>query len=239
MQVSMKSKSINKLVVGILGGMGPYATLAFFENILRNTPVKRESENIHLVIDNNPHMPSRTMAYLGIGPSPVKDMIESCRKLEKYPVDLIVVPCNSASYFINEVQSQCKVKILNIVEVTSSRLEGKYKHGSRVAIWGGRITHQEKLYKKPLENRNFIYIEHTEEEELALISMIEEIKINGNIDSTNYGNFLTSYYATYRPDVIILGCTEFSYLLKIPNPTQAKLVDSSTELALHVIELTQ
>ena len=192
---------------------------------------------MRLIIDNNPHIPSRSMAYEGIGPSPIEEMIESCKKLEEYPSDIIAIPCNSASYFIPAVQKEIDIPILNIVEITARQIKSKVHPGSRIAVLGGRITYNEKLYKQYIEREGFTYIDHNEEAQTTITSFIEAIKKGSSLDNELFSKFLAEYSSIYKPDAIILGCTEFSCLENIDNPTRMIIIDSSTELARHIVNL--
>jgi aspartate racemase len=51
--------------IGVIGGMGPQATVDFFQKILDNTRVERDQDHIHVIIDNNPQIPDRTVFLLG------------------------------------------------------------------------------------------------------------------------------------------------------------------------------
>ena len=106
-------------VIGILGGMGPYATLYFFQNILQLTNAEKDWDHVHVVIDNNITIPSRTRAIVFKEKSPYEGMLESCKKLQKYPVDIIVVPCNSAYYWIPNIQKVINTPIVSIIGVTT------------------------------------------------------------------------------------------------------------------------
>ena len=60
-----------KKTIGILGGMGPEATSYMYSLIIKNTKVEKDQDHIRIVIYSNPHVPPRTDAILGKGPSPV------------------------------------------------------------------------------------------------------------------------------------------------------------------------
>ncbi len=76
-------------VIGILGGMGPEATLDCFAKIIRNTPAERDQDHLRVVIDSNPKVPDRTAAILGRGDSPLPVLVEGCRALERAGADFI------------------------------------------------------------------------------------------------------------------------------------------------------
>ena len=102
-------KKINQeSTIGILGGMGPYATNFFLKRILDLTPVKLDKDHFHTIIDNNVKIPSRTRAVKYNEQSPVNDMVNSINNLAKIGCDFVMLPCNSAHYFYNQVSEKIK-----------------------------------------------------------------------------------------------------------------------------------
>ena len=73
---------MNETVVGILGGMGPEATVELFRRIVASTPVDRDQDHLRILIDNNPRIPDRTAAILGTGPDPLVELTESAKLLD-------------------------------------------------------------------------------------------------------------------------------------------------------------
>ena len=96
-------------VVGILGGMGPEATVDFFAKVIARTPAKRDQDHLRIIIDNNPKIPDRTEAILtkdkSLFPMLVETaknlemLVETAKNLEKAGADFIVIPCNTVHYF--------------------------------------------------------------------------------------------------------------------------------------------
>lgn len=225
----------NKQVVGILGGMGPFATASFFQKILELTPAKKDWEHIHVVIDSHPHIPSRSRHYLYGEASPIPEMIKACRRMQVYPVDFIAIPCNSASAFLKEVQAEVEVPILNIMEITANALKKAFPGIKRVAVMGGVVTYREKIYEEYLVSNGMIPVHHNEKIQSSIEEIIEEIKLNNMssraINAT--GTIIEELKNACGADGIILGCTEFGCLqnLELPLP----VIDSSTELARHIV----
>ena len=81
--------------IGILGGMGPMATVALFQKIVALTKADSDNDHIRIYIDNNPQIPDRTTAILK-GKDPVPQMLDALRHLEACGADCIVMPCNTA-----------------------------------------------------------------------------------------------------------------------------------------------
>ena len=98
-------KNPKEKILGILGGMGPYATLDFIKHIYDNTSdISVDSDHIRVVTDINVKLPSRTRAILFNEQSPVDGMVSSIKKLSELGASVIAVPCNSAHYFYNSVK---------------------------------------------------------------------------------------------------------------------------------------
>jgi len=109
-------------VIGILGGMGPEATVTLFRRIVEVTGATRDQDHIRIIIDNNPKIPDRTPAILGRGESPVPLMVSTARNLEHAWADFIVIPCVSAHHFIDSLQEAISIPILSIVDAVIAEL---------------------------------------------------------------------------------------------------------------------
>lgn len=109
-------------VVGILGGMGPEATLDCFGKLLRSTCAEKDQEYLRVLIDSNSKVPDRTAAILGKGPSPVPALVGSANGLARAGADFIILPCVSAHMFLEDVQRQVSVPILSMFDVAADAL---------------------------------------------------------------------------------------------------------------------
>lgn len=222
--------------------MGPRATASFLEKLISLTPAKKDWEHIHVVVDNNPQIPSRTRHYLFDEESPVPFMIEGCNKLASWPVDIIAVPCNSACYFLPDVQREVPVPIVNIMEVTSDFLAKSYPGIKRCVVLGGRITYAEKTYRPYLEKNGIEYADHGESLQKKVEEAIEDLKINSYSKKSLdiYRGIIDELRDTTRAESVILGCTEFGCIYNAikrgKDREEIKIVDSSETLALHLIQ---
>ncbi len=234
----IKPNSYSK-TVGILGGMGPYATLSFFQTLLTLTPAAKDWDHLRIIIDNNPHIPSRTRHLLYAEASPVSGMLESCLKLEKYPVDIIVLPCNSAAVFIPEIQPQLNIPLLNICEITSNSLAKNYPAARRVAVLGGYVTYQRQSYKQYLDQHGIELLDHGIAVQRQSEQLIEAIKINPSLieHTREMESLATNLYKNLQVDAVVMACTEFGCLSNLHAPIP--MIDSSLELARHTIALAR
>ena len=220
--------------VGILGGMGPYAALEFFKEILFRTPAKKDWEHIRLIIDNNVKIPSRTRAILYNEQSPAPSIIESINNLASIGADLVAVPCNSAHYFYNEVIPHISIPWINIIEVTADKI--KELRLKKPLIIGGYVTTTQKLYDVHIENP--VYLKRKENEFIEAI--IEEIKLNVKL-SSNSRQKLLKVLKDQSPlyDSILLACTEFSLIAKDLKSLDSPIIDSTSEYAEKIVKLAK
>jgi aspartate racemase len=198
--------------IGILGGMGPYASSAFLRKILDKTAVENDRDHIHIVLDSHPHIPSRTRHVLYGEESPVPKMVETCRKLENYPVDAVAIPCNSAAAWIEDIRREISVPLLNIIEITVDSLErNRLEERNEVAVWGGLVTYRKETYRRCLEEKGYAYVQHPEAMQRNIENFIETIKLNRISDELirDINHLGKIFEQDLGAKFIIMGCTEF------------------------------
>jgi aspartate racemase len=225
-----------KKTIGILGGMGPYATLAFFNSILTLTDAKKDWDHVHLVIDNNTQIPSRTRYYLYNEASPLSGMVHACQKLASYPVDAIVIPCNSAQAWRDEIQKEVHVPILDIFDATLSRVAKDYSSHDAVCVLGGRVTWGMRTYEDYALRYGYGYYSLSEQLQKRIEGIIEKIKLNEQLDSAadELCGIMKSILQQKQNVVFILGCTEFGCIYNEVKK-HFSLVDSSTAYAEYTV----
>ncbi|MDO8955467.1 MAG: amino acid racemase, partial [Deltaproteobacteria bacterium] len=103
-------------IIGILGGMGPAATIDLFTKIVKGTKVKKDQDHLRIMVDNNPKIPDRTLAIQRKGPTPLTQLVRSAKILENAGADFIVIPCVTAHYYYDSLQKRTKIPILHIVD---------------------------------------------------------------------------------------------------------------------------
>ena len=97
--------------IGIIGGLGPLATVKFMELINERI----DDEDIELVVINDPTTPDRTSYILdNTKDNPVYKILDMVKKLEKANCSVIVMPCNTAYYFYKEIKNATNIHFINI-----------------------------------------------------------------------------------------------------------------------------
>ena len=230
--------SPNKKTVGVLGGMGPYATLMFLKNILDLTETEKDWDHIRTVTDSNINIPSRSRAFIFNETSPLEGMIASCSKLGNYPVDAIYIPCNSASYWVEKVQRVVKTPIVDIVKVATHVAVKNYK-ANRITSLGGMVTYQADLYGNSAKILGASHIRVSEAIQMRVVEIIEAIKKSGSTIELRESFYTILHDAIEETSAngVVLACTEFSEFRDIE--AVVPVVDSSQALAQHAVDFAE
>ena len=103
-------------LVGVLGGMGPLATIDFMHKVLGATPASSDQDHVPLIVSSIPQVPDRTAAFRGDGASPLAAMVASGQRLADAGAGLVVIPCNTAHLWYAEIQSALDLPMLHLVD---------------------------------------------------------------------------------------------------------------------------
>jgi aspartate racemase len=105
--------------VGIIGGMGPEATVDLMARVIKATPARDDADHLRLIVDNDPRVPSRIKALLeGTGESPGPYLAAMARRLQAWGADILAMPCNTSHYYHGEIQAAVSVPVLHMIDLT-------------------------------------------------------------------------------------------------------------------------
>lgn len=221
------------IIVGIIGGMGPLATIDLMKKIIEETPVTKDQDHIHMVIDNFPQIPDRTTAILANGEDPTPYLIESAQRLKRAGADVIAVACNTAHYFLPFVQDTVPVPILHMPRETAQFiLESKIEKVGLLATDG---TLKTRLYQDALEANRIVVIEPDENMQQKVMKGIYSIKQNDLKKGTKYLREAAESLTALGAEAIIAGCTEVPIVLH--STEKIRVIDPTKILAETVVKL--
>ena len=220
-----------KKTIGILGGMGPLATADLFQKIVLLTKADTDREHIRVYIDSNANIPDRTAAILSGGEDPVPEMASALRHLEACGADCIIMPCNTAHYFLPRLQAMTKIPFLSILTAAAEACKAQFP-GKTVGILATRGTLAANLYQEALAQAGVPYLVPDAPAQDALMRVIYDGVKAGKGPDSYRADFLTvlEQMSAGGAEVFLLGCTELplaAEALNIALPT----VDPTAELA--------
>ncbi|MBR2721937.1 MAG: amino acid racemase [Clostridia bacterium] len=223
----------NKPLLGVLGGLGPMSSVYFYELLTSHTKADRDQGHIDLLISSRATTPDRTAYILGTSDqSPLPAMKQERDRLVGAGATLLVIPCNTAHTFYEELQRDCPVPILNIIEKTVGHLteQGVEKFG----LLATEGTVRSGSYQYFCNGSKTECLIPTKEEQALITSLIyDEIKQNRTPDLSKLYTVAHALIAR-GAQRLVLGCTELSLLKKHSLDDQIFL-DSLDVLAYHTV----
>ena len=204
-------------IVGILGGLGPEATVLVFNKILQHTPATKDQEHLRILIDSNPKIPERLPAILGTGPNPVPMMALSAEALARAGAEFIIIPCVTAHYFLPELRQKISLPILSMLDEAASVIKASQPSIRKIGLLAAEGTLKVGLFQSRL-SRDGIQTVIPEGEDRAevqrLIFRIKDTRAKHNREeiSRKFGE-IGERMITRGAEAILIGCTEISLLM--------------------------
>jgi len=203
----------------------------FCNRIIRLTPANCEQDHLHLLIDNNPKAPDRNLAIAGKGISPLGAFVQSARYLQNGGADFLVMPCNTAHAFAQQVAVAVSIPMISIIDEVVSTLT----EGIRVGILAADGCLAAGLYQQKLECAGLDFVcldQYAQTEFMNLIYQIKRQGVNSAVRRTmqRFAQELIDNNA----DVVIAGCTEVPLSLG-QSELSVPLIDSTEILASRAV----
>jgi aspartate racemase len=202
-------------VVGVIGGMGPAATVDFFQRLVETDPATSDADYVHVIVDSDPRVPDRTAFLLDGGADPRPALVATARRLECAGATLLVMPCNSAHAFAEAIRAAVEVPLVDwpaeaVREVVETGV-------TAVAPLTAAGTARIGMYRHALERHGIRCVEPTPSEQADLTAAIAGpagVKRAGPASEPAH-RLLTAVaraLAKRGAQAILLGCTELSAL---------------------------
>ena len=195
--------------LGVIGGMGPLATVKFYDKVVLNTEAHNDNEHIDLIVLNHSTMPDRTRCIIENKDTEfLNEIKKDLEILNKIGVDVVAIPCNTIHYFYDEFKNFANLKIINMIEETI--LEIKRRGIKKVAVFGTLGTLNSKVYNKYAEENGIEVKELSIEDKKTVMDIIYKIKETNNLENKEFVEILNKYCD--NETIGIIACTELSLL---------------------------
>ncbi len=217
-------------VIGILGGMGPLATVDLYRKIIEATPAERDQDHLHVIIEANPAVPDRSDALLKDGPDPTPLLLEGAQRLVRAGADFVVVPCNTAHAFLPHIVSDVPIPIISMIDETARTIAERLP-GSTVGILATQGTISANLYQLAFEQRGLRSITPNVDGQRRVSQAIADVKA-GHVgpEQTELVRKTALSLVSQGAQVLIVACTELPLILTSADVT-VTLVDPTQVLA--------
>ncbi|MBN2246937.1 MAG: amino acid racemase [Candidatus Aminicenantes bacterium] len=206
-----------KKIIGILGGMGPEATVRMFTLIIKNTRAEKDQDHIPVLIYSNPKIPPRTDAIIGKGPDPTSDLIEGISLLLKGGADFIMIPCITAHFFLPKITKSIEFAYLSLIEESLRYAKTKIPAIKKTGILASTGTLTSRLFHDCFLSEGIEVIHPNEkEQEKVMDAIFGERGIKAGYSSGYSRETIIDMAGTLinrGAEAIIAGCTEIPLVL--------------------------
>lgn len=205
--------------IGVVGGLGPAATVDLYDKITRLTPAKNDQEHFKLVVEQNPQTPDRTAALLDGGIDPTLALFHSAQLLVKDGCECLVIPCNTAHAFWPRIARHLKVDFIDMQQSTLDEIQAQFGENACVGLMATTGTVRTGIYGDKAKAMGLKMVAPDSTHQQLVMSAI--YGPNGVKAGQTTGQCHTelcqaaSYLVGQQGcNVLILGCTELPLILK-------------------------
>lgn len=198
--------------VGILGGMGPEATVLLMQKIIAAVPARDDADHIPLIVDQNSQVPSRIARLIeGTGADPAPVLVAMARRLEGAGAQALAMPCNTAHHYADQIADAVGIPFLDMVAASARLARDVAGQGATVGLLASPAVAKVGLFDRALAAEGLAVIHP--QDGAALLAAIRSIKAKGPDEGARKGlrqasEQLLAQGATFQ----LIACTEFSLI---------------------------
>lgn len=220
-------------ILGVIGGLGPLATARFLELTVEMTNAASEQDNLDMIIYNFPSIPDRTGYILGSNlRSPLPGLLSAARALERDGAAYIAIPCVTAHYFADTLQSAVPVPIISILDETVRHLQENRIRSAGIMATDGTVFSG--IFTKALKDAGIAPIHPSKQRQADVMHLIYENIKAGKPAELDRFRAVQAELTEKGAEVIILGCTELS-VIKRDYPIGPGFLDTMEVLAQQAV----
>ncbi|MCL2286457.1 MAG: amino acid racemase [Firmicutes bacterium] len=216
--------------IGILGGMGPMATMAFYQMLINAQTIKTEQDYLDTIIYSKTSIPDRTAFILGRSyVSPVNSLMAAATALEQAGAGFIAIPCVTSHYFYDEIAKAVNIPVINMPEELAAYV--KSRGITSVGLLATDGTVQSRVLHNAMEPLGINVITPDSAGQQFLMELIYGIKQGQRIIGESFATVESTLYS-HGAQNIILGCTELTLVKDEMCPESIDVLDVLVQAAL-------
>lgn len=227
-----------ELIPGILGGMGPEATVDLMMRIIEHTPAMDDFDHIRCIVDNNPKVPSRIKAIIeGNGENPGPCIADMAKRLEVWGADFLVIPCNTAHYYYQYTTDAVEIPVIHLIDLVVEKVVLEYPAIKNVGILASTTMLMTKLYETRFRAKGIEVAYPEKPMQDRLFAIIQRIKA-GDAGASVRADFaeICRHVTEKSAEVFILGCTELGV---ISGNLPPNYIDATDVLAREIVAVVK
>ena len=195
-------------VVGVIGGMGPAATVEYLARLVRATAAERDSDHLHVLVDSDPAIPSRADAILHGGPDPAPRLRAIARGLEYSGAEVLAMPCNTAHAYLESVREAVAISVLDMLAEAADCV-----NVDCVGLLATEAAIRAGLYQKVLGARGIAAVVPRVADQAEITRLIAAVKAGQALEELRARlRRVTAHLRDEGASGLLVGCTEISLL---------------------------
>lgn len=196
--------------VGILGGMGPEATILMMQRVLEAVPARDDADHIPLIVHQNPQVPSRIARLIeGRGAHPGPVLADMARALQGAGAQAIAMPCNTAHAYADQIMAACDLPFLDMRVATAQHLAG-VSPGPRIGLLASPAVRLSGAFDRVFQAGGFVQI--WPEDEAGVLSLIRQVKSGERGEKQRSSLAQETARLARSCDHVLIACTELSVI---------------------------
>ncbi|ADJ46565.1 aspartate racemase [Amycolatopsis mediterranei S699] len=225
-------------MLGVLGGMGPAATVDFLDKLVRATEAERDQDHVPVVVWNDPRVPDRTDALCHGGPDPTPALITGASALLAMGASVLVAICNTAHLFLPVVAAVTGARFLSMVDATVAEVTGLLPPGVPVGLLAGTAAAQSDLYAAPFAEAGRPLLVPAPPDQEEVMAVIRAVKA-GDVSERTAGRLraVTTELRAAGAGAVIAGCTELPIVFALDPRPVVPVIDPTAVLAAAAAQL--
>jgi aspartate racemase len=198
-------------ILGVIGGMGPAASLLFYDMIITHTAANSDQEHIDMIILSHASMPERTQALREGGRDGLlAKLVKDAQTLESCGADGFVITCNASHALAEEIQAAVGIPLISIITAAVRDCADRNGRGARIAVLATEGTVGAGIYQKELEQAGIgAYLPTPQSQRLVNKIIYDGVKGGGELSLEDFKPIESELIAA-GCDGAIMGCTELS-----------------------------
>ncbi len=228
--------------LGVVGGVGPAATVDFMRKVVGLTAAERDQDHIKMVVEQNPQIPDRTANLIGDGEDPSIALLATCMRLKANGADAVAIPCNTAHAYVDRIQPHLGIPIVNMLSEVVCHVTAHHPALRRVGLLATDGTVATGVYREVVEAHGLsLLVPEPTVQARVMASIYGARGVKAGHTSGECTEHLLAAIAHLHEmgaEVLVLGCTELP-LIELPAEVRAShvLIDPTEVLAKRCVEL--
>ena len=227
--------------VGVMGGMGPAATVDFLHKLVDATPARSDQEHIRVLVDSDPRVPDRTAFLLGDGADPRPALVRMARGLEQGGAELLVMPCNTAHAFADEIAAAVSIPLVDWPGVVADAVAAAAVARPGLLATSGTVAAG--IFQQALGVRGVeavVPADDAQDQLMRAIYGVDGVKSVGpdNGKASALVEEVAKGLIASGTDALVVACTDVSALHEArPLQVEVRVFDAAAVVARHVVGL--